>query len=315
MDWNIFIDPLRNLITVVFEYLPRVVSALVLLVVAWILAKILRSIIRRALRASKVDKMLGKGGDAEDEKQFPIAQGAGTAAFWLVWLFFGLAILQVFGMQGILDSVVVIFEEIFAVVPNIIGALVILLIFYWIARLLARLITKFLTSVHFNEIPVKLGLTKQTAVGIWTPADIVGYIVLVLVMLFAIMMAADILGFAVVSELISQFTEFFSLVLLGVIVLAVGIFLANLAGSAIRAGGRSPALASAVRIFIMVLVVALALRTMGFANDIILLGFGLMLGAFAFAAAIAFGFGGRDTASYLLSRWIRSQKSDDTHNS
>jgi hypothetical protein len=312
MDWDVIVDPFRNMINIVLEYAPRIITTLILLLVAWILAKVLRSIIRKALRASRVDRLLALGGFIRDEQQFPFAHGVGTAVFWLVWLFFGLAILQVFGVEGIFDSVVVMFDKIFAVIPNIIGASIILVVFYLIARLLGRLVTKFLTSIHFNEILVKLGIARKPAEGAWTPAGIAGYLVLLLIMFFAVMTAADVLGFVMLSELVSQFTEFFALVILGVIILGIGIFLANLAANVVRSRGRSPALVSSVRIFIMVLVVAIALRTMGFANDIVLLGFGLMLGTIAVATAIAFGFGGREIARELLSRWTKSQQSQDT---
>jgi hypothetical protein len=308
MNWDIFLEPFKELVTTVAVYLPRIVAVLVLLLIAWILAKVLRSTVRKALRASKVDERLGKGGDVKDEKQFPVAQGAGTVVYWLVWLFFGLAILQSLGVEGILDSVVILFEKIFSAVPNIIGAVIVLVIFYFLGRLLARWITKFLTSIRFNEVPVKLGLAKQPIEGQWSPASIVGYIGLALIMLFAVIMAADLLEFPIVSELISQLTGFLGLVILGVIILGIGIFLANLAANMLRP--RSQTLASAARIFIMVLVIAMALRTMGFANEIIILGFSLMLGAIALAVAIAFGLGGREPARDLLSRWTKSLKSD-----
>lgn len=270
MSWDIFLEPLKELVTMVAVFLPRILGVLVLLLIAWILAKVLRSVVRKVLRAVKVDERLGKGGDIKDEKQFPVAQGTGTAVYWLVWLFFGLAILQLLGVEGILGSVVILFEKIFSAIPNIIGAVIVLVIFYFLGRLLARWVTKFLTSIRFNEIPVKLGLAKQSIEGQWTPASIVGYIVLVLIMLFAVIMAADLLEFTIVSELVSQFTGFFGLVILAVIILGIGIFLANLAANMLRS--RSQALASAVRISIMVLVIAIALRTMGFANEIIMPG-------------------------------------------
>jgi hypothetical protein len=51
---------------------------------------------------------------------------------------------------------------------------------------------------------------------------------------------------------------------------------------------------------------------MGFANDIVLLGFGLAMGAAAIAAAVAFGLGGREVAGQLLARWTGiAGKSDD----
>lgn len=85
--------------------------------------------------------------------------------------------------------------------------------------------------------------------------------------------------------------------------------------SSAGSGGRSESLISFVRISIIVLSVILGIRAMGFADDLILLGFGLALGAAAVAAAIPFGLGGRKIAGELLARWSktssRSGKTDD----
>ncbi len=128
---------------------------------------------------------------------------------------------------------------------------------------------------------------------------------MIIIMLFAVIMAADLLGFTIVTEMISQFTEFLALVILGVVVIAIGIFVANLVANILHAGGRSPTLISLVRVFIIVLSIAIGLRAMGFANDIIIMIFGLMLGAIAVAAALAFGLGGRKAAGQVLEKWTK----------
>jgi len=292
------------------DYLPNIIGVLALLLIAWIVAKVLRSLARKLMRASTIDKRLGKGGEGDDKSQYPVAYGTGTAVFWIVWIFFVLAVLEVLGLEGTLNSIAVLFEKIFATIPNILAAVVIIVILYYVGRLLANLVTKLLTNIHFNELPVKLGLTQQTIEGAGSPSSIVGYIVLVFIMLFAIIMAADLLGFTMVNELVTTLTGFLASVILGVIVIGVGIFVANLVANILKTGGRSPALISTVRVFIIVLSIAIGLRAMGFANDIILLIFGVMLAAIAIAAAIAFGLGGRKVAGELLERWTKSSSSD-----
>lgn len=311
MDWNgIFLEPLRSFFSSIMQYLPYVIGALVLLLVAWILAKILRSVARKLVRASGIDKRLGKGGDIKDKSQYPVAEGTGTAVWWIVWIFFILAILEVLGLQGVLSSVTVLFDKIFAAIPNILAAIIVLVILYFVGRFLAGLVTKLLTKVRFNELPVKLGLTKQPTEGAGSPASLVGYIVLAFIMLFAIIMAADLLGFTAVNELITSLTSFLALVILGVVVIGIGIFVANLVANILKSGGRSQTMISLVKAFIIVLSVAIGLRAMGFANDIILLIFGLILGAIAVAAAIAFGLGGRKAAGQLLERWTKTNTSE-----
>jgi len=309
MDWGSVLQSFQHFFAMLIAFLPTIVAILILLLIAWILAKVLRAGIRRLLRASGIDKRLGRGGDPGDESQYPIAHGAGTAVFWLVWILFLLAILQVLGVEGLFDSIVVVFQKIFAAIPHIIGAVVVLAIFYLIGRLLVKLATKFLTSIHFDELPVKLGLAKEPAAGTGSPSNVVGYIIMVFVMLFALMMAADLLGFTGVNELIAVLTQFLGLVLLGVVIIGVGMFVANFVAHILRAGGRSESMIAFLRIAIIALSVIMGIRAMGFADDLILLGFGLILGAAAVAAAIAFGLGGRKVAAELLARWTKTGSS------
>jgi len=309
MDWGSMIEPFRAFFSTLIGFLPTLIVVLVLLLVAWILAKVLRTGVRRLLRATGIDKRLGKGGDPADPSQFPVAQGTGTAVFWIVWILFILAILQVLGVEGLFDSIVVAFQKIFAAVPNIIAAALVLGIFYLVGRLVAKLITKALTSIHFDELPVRLGLAKEAPKGAGSASNVVGYIAMVFIMLFAIIMAADLLGFAAVNELIAVLTEFLGLVLLGAVIIGVGILVANFLANILRAGGRSGPMISFIRVSVIVLSVLLGIRAMGFANDIILLGFGLAMGAAAIAAAIAFGLGGRQVAGELLARWTKTGES------
>ena len=306
MDWSSVIQSFQNFFGTVIGYLPNILAVLVLLLLAWILAKVLRAGTRRLMRASGIDKRLGKGKDPQDESQYPVAQGAGTVVFWVVWILFILAILQVLGVGGIFDSIVVIFERIFAAIPHIIGAAVILAIFYFVGRLLAKLATKALTKIRFDELPVKLGLAKKPIKGAGSPSNVVGYTTMVFMMLFGIMMAADLLGFTAVRELIAVLTQFLGLVILGVVIIGIGILVANFVANILRAAGRSEPMISLAKISIIVLSVVLGIRAMGFADDLILLGFGLALGAAALAAAIAFGLGGREVAGELLARWTKT---------
>ena len=306
MDWSSVIQSFQNFFGTLIGYLPNILAALVLLLLAWILAKVLRAGTRRLMRASGIDKRLGKGKDPQDESQYPVAQGAGTVVFWVVWILFILAILQVLGVGGLFDSIVVIFERIFAAIPHIIGAAVILAIFYFVGRLLAKLATKALTKIRFDELPVKLGLAKKPIKGAGSPSNVVGYTIMVFMMLFGIMMAADLLGFTAVRELIAVLTQFLGLVILGVVIIGIGILVANFVANILRAAGRSEPMISLAKISIIVLSVVLGIRAMGFADDLILLGFGLALGAAALAAAIAFGLGGREVAGELLARWTKT---------
>ena len=66
----------------------------------------------------------------------------------------------------------------------------------------------------------------------------------------------------------------------------------------------------AARGAIIILAVAMGIRQMGVAEDIISLAFGLTLGALAVALAIAFGIGGRDAAAKLIEKRLGDSAKD-----
>jgi len=239
MNWGNIIEPFQQFFSTLIDFLPTIIVVLVLLLLAWILAKVLRTGTRKLVRATGIDKRLGKGEGPWDASQYPVAHGTGTAIFWIVWVLFILAILQVLGVQGLFDSIVVVFQKIFSAVPNIIAAVLVLGIFYFIGAFLAKLVTKALNRIHFDELPIKLGLTKKAPTGAGSASSVVGYIVMVFIMLFAIVMAADLLGFAAVNQMISVLTQFLGLVLLGAVVIGIGILVANFLANILRSSGRA----------------------------------------------------------------------------
>ncbi len=121
-------------------------------------------------------------------------------------------------------------------------------------------------------------------------------------MLFASVEAARQLGFEQFGELVTTFIQFGGNVLLGSVILMVGFWLSNLAFNAIdqAAGSKSSGLARIARMAILGLVLAMGLRAMGIADDIVNLAFALVLGALA----VAFGLGGREAAGELAKQWL-----------
>ena len=303
-------NPLGQFLTQVFGYATRLLGAVVLLLIAWILATALRFIVVRALGARNIEDRLGGLLATRIEGGFSLAQTFGEVVYWLIFLLFLPAILGTLGLEGILVPVQGMLNKLLNALPNIFAAILLLVISWLIARILQRLVTSMLTGAGFNTILVRLGLIKETVEARQTPAETVGYLVMVSIMLFASIEASRLLGFELLAGMITQFTIFVGRVILGLFIFALGLYLANLAHRVILSGGSSQAdlLASAARVSILILAGAMALRQIGVANEIINLAFGLLLGAVAVAAALAFGLGGRETAARIVEEWRQSIK-------
>ena len=129
-------------------------------------------------------------------------------------------------------------------------------------------------------------------------------------MLLAAIEAADILGLGILATMIASFTTFGGQVLLAVVILGIGLYLANLARNVIfSASGESSAFtANLARIAILVFAAALALQQLGIASEIVNLAFGILLGTIGVAAALAFGLGSREIAGKQTEEWLEKMK-------
>jgi hypothetical protein len=189
-------------------------------------------------------------------------------------------------------------------VPHLIAAALILVITWLVASFAARLLASVLATLGFDTLPARVGLAHAFEK---TPASVVvGRVALFFAMLFATVEAASQLGFSQVSDIVSSFIRFGGDVLLGSAILVIGFWLANVAYEAIdhASGARSQGLARIGRFAILALVLAMGLRAMGIADDIVNLAFGLTLGAIAVAVALSFGLGGREAAGKLMDHWL-----------
>jgi len=184
---------------------------------------------------------------------------------------------------------------------------------YVVGRLVAGLVGNLLAGIGFDRILLRLKLTRgESQDPLWTPSAIVGHVVLVVIMLFAATEAFALLGFEALSGLVSQFLFFAGHVAMGLAIFGLGLYLADVVARVIGASGvvQAGLLALVARVSVLLLAGAMALQQMGFANEIVVIGFGVIVGSVAVALAVAFGVGGRHIAARELENWVNSWKSD-----
>lgn len=299
--------PIQVMFAEALTFIPNIVGAALILLLGWFIARILRQILTNLLSAVGLDSIGRRVGLAADRS---LSRLVGTIVYTLVLLFAIIAALEELSIEAVSAPATRMLTTILDAIPGILGAALVLIVSYYIARLVAGLISDLLAGLGVNEIPARLGLNLT---GSRPLSEIIGYIVQVGIMLFAAVSAAELLGSAYLAGIITMFVTFLGQVLLALIIFAIGIYLANLAYNfVLSAGGtRSELTASIARVAVLVLAGAMALRQMGIADDIVNLAFGIMLGALGVAAALAFGLGGRDVAGREVERFVRRLREDN----
>ncbi|MFQ5684833.1 MAG: mechanosensitive ion channel [Candidatus Binatia bacterium] len=303
--------PVQQMLNKFLAFLPNLFAAGLLLGVGWFIARIVQRIVTNLLAAVGTDQLSERMGLAGALGQQGLSGLVGLIVYVMILIPVLIAALNALELEAVTVPASQMLNSILSALPPIFAAVLVLTISYMVGRLVSDLITNVLAGAGFNSLPNRLGLAGEPQQGEKTLSQMVGYLVLVAIMLFATTEAFRLLGFAALVELLGRFMVFAGQIVMGLVILAIGLYLANLASRAVQAsaGAQATLLALVARISILVLVGAMGLRQMGLANEIINLAFGLLLGAIAIAVAIAFGLGGRDIAARELGSWIESIRS------
>ncbi|MEN8443602.1 MAG: mechanosensitive ion channel [Cyanobacteria bacterium J06555_13] len=325
------LQPVQALLNDILLILPRILAALLIAVIGWFVARIVRDITTNFLTSAGANQLGTKMGLPAAEG-LSIADSVGTLVYVLILIPVGISALNKLEITAISEPAIGMLAQVLETLPQVLTALFILFVAYVLGRLLSQGLTKFLTNLGFNNVLVWLGFkptaaksqndpqidvdgtSPQSALTLRTPSEIVGTIALIGIMLFAALSALELLSLTVMAQVIRGVLAVAGQASVGIFVFAVGLYLANLAYSLIGSSGGSQAkfLGQAARIAIIALVSAMALQQMGIATNIVNLAFGLMLGAIAVAFAIAFGLGGRDIAAKSVQSWLSSFNESDT---
>src|SRR5919202_2638303 len=189
-------------------------------------------------------------------------------------------------------------------IPQLIGAIVILIVGYIVAKVLQAVVGRVLQAVGFDGWMEKGGIKQffDRAQTNQTPHSILGKLVFWFVFIIALTMAADALGIPQVSAVLGQLIGYIPNIIAAILILILAALLANFLASVVRGATGSEVLASIARYAIIVYAVFAALTQLGIAVQLTSNTFLILLGAVALAAALAFGIGGREVARDIIER-------------
>lgn len=306
------VQPLDSLLEEVTGFIPNLIGAAVFFFIGFILATLARRVTETGLNAARVDSWLESAGLAKMTGASGLARTAGALVFVVIIIPVTIAALQTLGIDAIADPAVAVLSTVLDAVPRVLAAVVVLAIAFVIGRWVAGLLEQLLPSLGFDRSLRGLGFVgsdldaeDDTPAGSLTPSKIVARLALVAIMLFSAVEAANLLAFATMAVMLTEILELAGHVLFGGVIITLGVLIANFLASLIdrSTNGADGFASDIVRWATIALATAMGLRFMGIADEIVVIAFGLILGAAAVAAALAFGIGGRDAAKRLLERW------------
>ncbi len=325
--------PVQNLLNDILSALPNIFKAGLIGIVGWFVARIVRELVTNLLAAAGTERLATKIGLNRAAPGQSLSGLLGTVVYLMVLIPTAVAALDALQIPAISRPATSMLQQVLNTIPQILTAAGILAVAYVVSQFIGDLVANLLSGLGFNNIFRALGLntlhqstttttttttnpstsdTPATRGAIVpsstnrTPSEVAGLVASIGVMIVAAVAATGVLGIPSLTQLVEGLLLISGQVLSGVVVFAIGLYLANLAQKVVASSGthQSQVLGQIARLAIIAFVGAMALQQMGIAAGIVNLAFGLLIGAIAVAVAISFGLGGRDVASEQLRDWL-----------
>lgn len=305
--------PFEDLLNSFLAFIPKLVAAALIFAIGYIVAKIVRDILTKFLEAAGLNQLAEKFHLADYVKGSSLAKVIGTIVFILIMIPVTISALEALDIRGISEPAITMLNDVLAMIPNILVAIVLILVGVFVAKWLKGVVVSLLENLGINSLAHKMGFGERpTSMSI---AQVVGVIVQIIVILLFVSEALQVANLDFMASLATAIFAYLPMVIAAVVILAVGFWLANMAerlvGSVLVDGAGQPSVLRYIAKYaILGLAFFMAISQLGVAPMIVNTAFLLILGAVALAFGLAFGLGGRETAARYLKK--AEQRIDET---
>ena len=293
--------PVEQMFTKVLEYIPNLVAAAAILIIGLFAAKIVRKAVSGLVVISRLEEAGEKVGVSKVFGNKGLSSMIGIVSYVLVAIPVIISSLTALKIDTLSNSVASFFDKLLNTTGDILGAALIIFVAFLVGSFVSGIVAQIFENFGFNTLMTKLGV-KASEDAKTTPSAVVGKVSFVAILFLAAISVADILEFTALSNLLRSFLEFGGNVILGIIVLLIGIWLANFAAGSIK-GKCNEIVVIIVRVSVLVFTAAIALHNMQIGSPIVQTAFTFLLGSVCVAIALAFGLGGREFAAKKLEEW------------
>lgn len=298
------LEPLKAMLNGFFAFIPNLIAAGVIAFAGYIIASIASELVGVASTAiSGLSEKLNLG-------SFDFTKLIKQLVFLLIFIPVLVAAIDALRIDAISEPAKLMLSELIGAIPNIIAAALIMVIFYVGGKYITQILEQLLRNLGTDDLPARLKMSEL--LGKQSLSNLIATLIFFFIVFTGLITAVEKLEFAKLTSILRDIFDITGQIVFGLFILGVGNFIATVAHDTLaRSSSNSAFIASVARFAILGLFLAISLQTMGIANDIVNLAFGLTLGAIAVAVALAFGLGGREAAGkqmeYILKKF-RNEK-------
>lgn len=216
--------------------LPGVIRMIVLVIIAFSLASLLRKLTLSGLNKIQFSQKLQEWGviKPEDNGQ-SLIKTLGQLVYFLVILFFLPSILSGLNISSTVDPISSMFEKFFAFIPNMIAAGLILFVGTFFCKFIKGLLTGVLERLDIDTWYAKVTGQEKLPIDTKQLISVLSTVVYVLIFIPILTLALETLGITSISQpivtILNQVIGILPHVLVALVLIAVGSFVAKLIGN------------------------------------------------------------------------------------
>ena len=201
------------------EFLPNVVGALLILILGWLLAALLKKLTLKLLTTFKLDERLQR--DAK-EGRLSVSRITANVVYYLFLLCVLLLVLDILGVEGVLDPAKAMLDEFLSVLPNIVAAVLVGIVGYILAKMVSAATTAL--SKGLDGFAGKIGLSDS-----FSFSRILGQLAFLFIFIPVLMAGLDALEIAAISvpatDMLQALISAIPKILGALLILAIAFFL------------------------------------------------------------------------------------------
>lgn len=300
-------DPVIIMLNKFWDFIPNLLVSVMIIIIGSYLCKFIKKLSRNLFEGIDVDrwyrKLIGQQETAEFVTETRLADVLSSIIYVLIYIPIITVALQILGVSTISDPIVSVLNQIVSVIPNVLAAVVLVIIGNFIAKLVADLIESMLKTSGIDKYSQYLNFKGETSILI---SNVSAQIIQAVLMIFFLVEAISVLQLDVLNSIGNSIIAYLPAVVSSVIILAVGIIGGNVLATFLAKVSGSKLFGEFIRYGVIIFAVFMTLDQLKFAQTIVNTSFTMLLGAFAVAFALAFGLGGRDFAAKQLEKADRA---------
>lgn len=206
-------------------------KAVLVLLIAFLVSALAKSLIVKLLSKTKLGKK-----DSALNRQDGAGQSAieliGKLVQLIVFLLFVPGIFQILGMNDVSAPIIAMLTTVASYIPNIIGAVIIIWIGFYVARLVRDLLIPVFEKLQVNKLQAKLGIKVDEAGKL---SNTLAYIAYVLILIPVIIAGLYVLNISVITDpavaMLKIIFSYIPSILAALIIISIGLVLARFIGN------------------------------------------------------------------------------------